>query len=182
MSHSYYKGKRFACILLIQKAYKEYKIRGYLRSTSFPSLKMLTKSSFSRFQNCIKAYMLGWKVRKIINSENVANYKRNIQEIIDFYISESGDNKYVLRAKSEYIEAINRALKNPNWYQDLINSKTLEEKRLRVQKMREKNRRLRESKIDMISKVAINIDYENKIQTTKNVHNRISLAYDFSSG
>lgn len=176
----YFKGMRFASILLIQKAFRQHRIKRNLKSKSFPSLKMLVKSPYLRFKNCVKAYMNGWKTRKIINSENIENYKRHIQELTDFYASESGNNKYVLKAKSDYIEAINRAIKNPNWYKDLVNSKDLEEKRLRVQRMREKNQRLRENKINLSSNMG-KTDYDQKYQTTKNVNNSMSLAFDFTS-
>jgi hypothetical protein len=62
-----------------------------------------------------------------------------------------------------------------------VNSKNLEVKRLRVQKMREKNQRLRENKVNLSSNMG-NIDYDkNTNQTTKNINNSMSLAFDFTS-
>mmetsp|Transcript_40354 Transcript_40354/g.46309 ORF Transcript_40354/g.46309 Transcript_40354/m.46309 type:complete len:504 (+) Transcript_40354:241-1752(+) len=92
--------------------------------------------------------MLGWKTRKVLESMMVQNYRRQVDELIEFYGGKDSGNKYIQKAKENYIAAVNRALANPNWWQDLVNSKTIEEKRERVQKMREKTKRLRENKVE----------------------------------
>lgn len=176
--------KAFAAVLLIQRALRIRKARKGLKRALIPSLEMMGLSPFLNFKNYIKAYMLGWKTRKIMQCHNIENYRRNVEELIQFYGEGSEKNKYVLKAKQDYIEAVRRALKNPNWWKDLVSSKAIQDKMERVQKMREKNKRLRETKVGVIGNTrSYNYggDYSTKHQNSNaSDGGGMSMAFDFS--
>ena len=122
--------------------------------------------------------MLGWKTRKILSWESIQNYKRSVIELIQYYNGQN--NKFVQKLKEDYINAINRALRNNNWWSDLINSKSIQERRDRIQKMKDKrNRNNKEDKNQ-----CYNSEYsyaKSKYESTKNVSNStVGIAFDFS--
>ena len=177
--------KRFAAILLIQRAVRLRRVNHSLHKSVVPSLEMMGLSPFINFKTIIKGYMQGWKTRRILNSQSMKNKVLQIFDLRKFYTSEGDSNKYVQKAKSDYIDSINLALRNPNWWKEFASEKTLEEKRLRVQKMREKTKRIRESKFDPSDAGFDNNSYANDqslaYQSNKSMSSGgMSLAFDFS--
>ena len=122
------KGKYLASVVFIQRAVQTLNSGNSLRRVLVPDIESLAKSPFLKFKNCVKAYMIGWKTKKIFQSHEINNYKRHITELRQFYSSDCEKNKYVKKAKVDFIEAFHSALKNPNWWRNLISSKSLQEK------------------------------------------------------
>ena len=130
------KRKLYAATRVIQRAYKIRKAKRGLKKAWISSHEMMGLSPFQNFKMYIKAYMLAWKTRKIMAWDSIQNYKRQIIELSEYYGDQN--NKYVLKSKEDYINAINRALTNKNWWADLISSKSIQERKERLQKIREK--------------------------------------------
>lgn len=178
------KHKFTAAVLVIQRAFRLSKRLRGLRRALVPTLEMMGQSPFLNFKNFIKAYMLGWKTRKILNSYTIQNHKIHIEELNNFYTNEKERNKYLIKAKETYINTIHQALNNPNWYSEFASSKAMTEKQERVQKMRERNKRLRETKIETTEYGRSHNAREiaHNYNTTKaSDQGTMSLAFDFTS-
>lgn len=113
------------------------------------SIAELAQSSFIKSKYLAKAVLLGWKTRVLLKSTEIQNYKRNISDLSEFTKSQPSQQKFIVKAKSDYVDAINRSLKHPTWWKTYIMSKSLQEKQKRVQKIRERNKRLREHRVEL---------------------------------
>lgn len=141
----------------------------------------LSHSPYLNFKSFIKAYYYGWKTRKILNSRSMKNHVLHIQELREFY-AEGDENKYVKKAKQDYIDSITTAMVNPNWYKEIASEKTIQEKQERVQKIRERNQRLRQNKVDTDAASVSNYGSSYNYETTKAIDGGgISVGFDFSS-
>lgn len=170
------KRKFYAAARVIQRAIKIRKARRGLKKALIPSLEMMGLSAFQNFKMYIKAYMLGWKTRKIMNCDSIQNYKRQVIELSEYYRGQN--NKYVLKSKEDYITAINRALANRNWWTDLINSKSIQERKERLQKMREKKK---DNKVTNNYRSNEEFSYSRPAQDSKNTSKgNCNFAFDFS--
>lgn len=169
-------------MLFIQKAFKILLERKSLAKSPLLSISQLAHSSFIRTKYLAKAYILGWKTRKLLGSNEIQNYKRNISDLIKFAKSQPNQQKFILKAKNDYSDAINRSLKNPSWWKTYIMSKSLQEKQDRVQKIRERNKRLKEQRIDISPSDYSQVD---QIQSCKAgtdcFSGSMTMAFDFSS-
>jgi hypothetical protein len=109
------------------------------------------------------------------------NYVLHIQELREFY-AEGNENKYVKKAKQDFIDSIATAMANPNWYREIASEKTTQEKQERVQKIRERNKRLRQNKAGTEIESVSNYGDASNYQTTKTMNGGgLSIAFDFSN-
>ena len=104
-----------------------------------------------------------------------------MKELKEFYSSKDQNNKYIKKAKEDFISAFHTQMKNQNWYKNIICSKSLQEKQERVKKIRERNQRLREYKREYSPSEYTSTNAK-AYNTTKHVsNNSMSLAFYFSS-
>lgn len=175
----------FACIL-IQIAIRAYKKKGTLKKVILPSLQMLGSSTYRKQKLIAKAYVQGWKTRKILNTQSIKNHITQIDELNQYYASDGPNNKYVVQAKDTFMKSVRNAINNPNWWKDMVKSKTLQEKRERVKKMREKQQRHKDTHFELKSNGPIrqstaNInDYTSNKSIDSGISGGFSLAFDFS--
>lgn len=119
-----------------------------LRQTPCLSISQIRDSNYIRLKSLAKAIWIGFKTRKILNSNEILNYKRNIQDYKEFYKKENTENKYMKKVKKDYGEAVIRAMRAPNWWKKFVFSKQSAETQERVQKIRERNARLKQHRVD----------------------------------
>ncbi|CAI2363329.1 unnamed protein product [Moneuplotes crassus] len=170
-----FKGKKFACILFLQKVFKIFLNRRTISRSPMMSITQLSGSSFLRAKYLAKAYLLGWKTRKLLNTNEVMNYRRNIKDLCDFYDSDPSQQRFINKAKHDYIEVVHKSLVNPSWWKTFIKSKSLQEKQERVQRIRERNKLLKEQRLDVSPSNRSQWDHP------KSCKSGMTVAFDFSS-
>ena len=181
-----YKNKRYAAIILIQRAYKSWKSYSKINHLTLPSLEMIAKSQFLEKKWKTEALVKGWKTRKILSAESIKNHRIQISEVKSFYALEGDSNKYLIQAKNNYIQVVNSTLDNAKWWQDLVKSKILKEKRERVKKMREKKQRVRNNIAFLSNKSHTNhntssyTDYRSNTSMDSGNNRGFKMAFDFS--
>lgn len=185
-SSQYFKYKRYAAILLIQRSFKAWKLYAEFNSLTMPSLEMIANSQYLKRKWKAEALVKGWKTRKILNSESIKNHRTQVLESKLYYTRDNDRNKYFVQAKNSYIQAVNAAFQKTNWWRDLVKSKTLQEKRERVQKMREKTQRIRNNKAITSNKAHVyhntsyHTDYKSNTSIDSSFNGGLSMAFDFS--
>jgi hypothetical protein len=132
------------------------------------SIKMMD-SPFMKQRYRLKALLQGWKARKLNSVSKFANLKRQVKEIEEFYKVDAATGRpdhHVLKARENYADAlINTINNNKQWYKLVSNDLTVEEKRERIRKMKEKNQRMKEVQVQPRNQKQIN-----ELSSPKGIH------------
>lgn len=99
-----------------------------------------------KIKYALHGYWMGWKTRKLISLTKFKDLKRQVSEIQEFY-GPSTNGKFdhhILKARQNYVDALQNTVNNKKWYTTVKNDLSANEKKERVQKMRERNQRMKE--------------------------------------